>query len=45
MRWVWLGSGSYSKLLKKHAKQGHVLNYPGSLTTPGCSEIVDRWVI
>jgi carbonic anhydrase len=34
---------SYSKLLTSTG--GNIFNYAGSLTTPGCSEIVDWWVI
>ncbi|KAL3662238.1 hypothetical protein V7S43_012569 [Phytophthora oleae] len=35
--------GSYSKLVNTNANR--LYNYPGSLTTPGCDEIVDWWVV
>ncbi|KUF90291.1 hypothetical protein AM588_10002620 [Phytophthora nicotianae] len=35
--------GSYSKLVNANANR--LYNYPGSLTTPGCDEIVDWWVV
>lgn len=37
--------GTYSSLLKQQIGMGHLFNYPGSLTTPTCDEIVDWWVI
>ncbi|KAJ8556919.1 hypothetical protein ON010_g9046 [Phytophthora cinnamomi] len=36
---------SYSNLIKKASKTGGIYNYPGSLTTPGCDETADWWVV
>ncbi|KAG1692979.1 hypothetical protein DVH05_010496 [Phytophthora capsici] len=36
-------SGSYADLVNANAVRAY--NYPGSLTTPGCDEIVDWWVV
>eukprot|EP00644_Phytophthora_capsici_P017309 jgi/Phyca11/125216/e_gw1.57.186.1 len=35
--------GSYADLVNANAVRAY--NYPGSLTTPGCDEIVDWWVV
>ncbi|KAG7388487.1 hypothetical protein PHYBOEH_007847 [Phytophthora boehmeriae] len=36
---------SYSAVVKKSVRAGSLFNYPGGLTTPGCDEIVDWWVV
>ncbi|ETI57634.1 hypothetical protein F443_00097 [Phytophthora nicotianae P1569] len=36
---------SYSNLIRQTCKTGGVFNYPGSLTTPGCDETADWWVV
>ncbi|KAF4137379.1 Eukaryotic-type carbonic anhydrase [Phytophthora infestans] len=36
---------SYSSLIRKSIRAGGVYNYPGSLTTPGCDETADWWVV
>ncbi|KAG1701994.1 hypothetical protein DVH05_010484 [Phytophthora capsici] len=36
---------SYSALIKQASKNCGIYNYPGSLTTPGCDETADWWVV
>ncbi|KAI9988305.1 hypothetical protein PInf_021704 [Phytophthora infestans] len=38
-----INSDSYSKEVSANANR--LYNYPGSLATPGCDEIVDWWVV
>jgi carbonic anhydrase len=38
-------SKSYSSLIRQTSKTGGIYNYPGSLTTPGCDETADWWVV
>ncbi|GMF46553.1 unnamed protein product [Phytophthora fragariaefolia] len=40
-----LNRKSYSNLIKKASKDCGIYNYPGSLTTPGCDETADWWVV
>ncbi|KAL3662307.1 hypothetical protein V7S43_012634 [Phytophthora oleae] len=44
-KWQSLNLGSYADLVNTKADADRVYNYPGSLTTPACNEIVDWWVI
>ncbi|RLN78336.1 hypothetical protein BBJ28_00000510 [Nothophytophthora sp. Chile5] len=44
-KWEPMSLGSYSKLVDTNIKANRVYNYPGSLTTPACDEIVDWWVV
>lgn len=37
--------GSYVSLLEGQLTKGHAYNYPGSLTTPACTEFADWWVL
>ncbi|KAG3139693.1 hypothetical protein PI126_g16347 [Phytophthora idaei] len=43
--WQKLNLASYAALVNTKADADRVYNYPGSLTTPACDEIVDWWVI
>jgi len=36
---------SYSTMVRKAASVGGIYNYAGSLTTPGCEENADWWVV
>ncbi|POM67952.1 Carbonic anhydrase [Phytophthora palmivora] len=40
-----LNLASYANLVNTKANADRVYNYPGSLTTPACNEIVDWWVV
>ncbi|ETN23579.1 hypothetical protein PPTG_00151 [Phytophthora nicotianae INRA-310] len=35
----------YADLINTKVDANRVYNYPGSLTTPACDEIVDWWVV
>ncbi|TMW57932.1 hypothetical protein Poli38472_013406 [Pythium oligandrum] len=37
--------GGYAPLVILNERKGHAFNYPGSLTTPGCNETVEWWVL
>ncbi|KAF4317128.1 hypothetical protein BBO99_00008204 [Phytophthora kernoviae] len=43
--WQSLNLASYADLVNNKADIERVYNYPGSLTTPACNEIVDWWVV
>ena len=36
---------SYSTMVRQAASIGGIYNYAGSLTTPGCEENADWWVV
>ncbi|KAF4137393.1 Eukaryotic-type carbonic anhydrase, partial [Phytophthora infestans] len=36
---------SYSTMVRQACRTGGIYNYPGSLTTPGCGENADWWVV
>ncbi|KAF4315670.1 hypothetical protein JM18_009121 [Phytophthora kernoviae] len=42
---VMMNLTSYSTVVKTSVTAGSLFNYPGGLTTPGCDEIVDWWVV